>query len=318
MTTIQRSAEIPENLAGRRLDRAVAELWPEYSRSRLQSWIKAGHLLLGGEAVIPRTPVLAGQQVSLSVTLSQSVEDQPQAIALDVVHRDEHLLVINKPAGLVVHPGAGNPGGTLMNALLHDTPALSELPRAGIVHRLDKATSGLLVVARSLVAHTGLVEALQTHDVEREYHAICQGVVTGGGRVDAPIGRHPRNRLRMAVVERGKPAVTHYRIARRFRAHTGLKIRLETGRTHQIRVHMAHAGYPLVGDPVYGGRPKFPIGCDDELRRLLQDFNRQALHARRLAFQHPVSGAPLSFESPLPEDMVTLGAALAANAKDDR
>ena len=202
-----------------------------------------------------------------------------------------------------------------MNALLHDTPGLSELPRAGIVHRLDKDTSGVLVVARSLVAHTALVAALQERAISRQYQAICQGVVSGGGAVDAPIGRHPRNRLRMAVVDRGRPAVTHYRIARRFRAHTQLNIQLETGRTHQIRVHMAHIGCPLVGDPVYGGRPKFPLGCDDELRQRLQRFNRQALHAWRLGFRHPVGGEDLSFESPLPEDMVDLAAALAANLR---
>jgi 23S rRNA pseudouridine1911/1915/1917 synthase len=315
MTTIQRSAEVPETLTGRRLDQAVAQLWPEYSRSRLQSWIKAGKLLLAGEVVVPRTPVQAGQQVSLSVTLEPATEAQAEAIALQVLYRDEHLLIVDKPAGLVVHPGAGNTSGTLMNALLHDSPGLSELPRAGIVHRLDKDTSGVLVVARSLPAHTALVAALQAREISREYQAICQGVVTGGGEVNAPIGRHPRNRLRMAVVERGRPAVTHYRIARRFRAHTQLNVQLETGRTHQIRVHMAHVGCPLVGDPVYGGRPKFPAGCDDELRRLLQQFNRQALHARRLGFSHPVSGEDLSFESPMPQDMVDLGAALAANLK---
>lgn len=313
MTTIQRSAEVPEALTGRRLDQAVAELWPEYSRSRLQAWIKAGKLLLGGQVAVPRTPVYAGQQVSLSVTLAPAVEARPEAIALNVLYRDEHLLVIDKPAGLVVHPGAGNTSGTLMNALLHDSPGLGELPRAGIVHRLDKDTSGVLVVARSLAAHTALVAALQARAVGREYQAICQGVVTGGGEVDAPIGRHPRNRLRMAVIERGRPAVTHYRIDRRFRAHTQLNIRLETGRTHQIRVHMAHIGCPLVGDPVYGGRPKFPRGCDEALRQLLQGFGRQALHAKRLSFDHPVSGEALSFESPLPQDMRDLGAALAAN-----
>lgn len=313
MTTIQRSAEVPETLTGRRLDQAVAQLWPEYSRSRLQSWIKAGKLLLAGEVAVPRTPVQAGQTVSLWVTLEPNLEAQAEAISLAALYRDEHLLVIDKPAGLVVHPGAGNTTGTLMNALLHDSPGLRELPRAGIVHRLDKDTSGVLVVARSLVAHTALVSALQDRAIRREYQGICQGIVTGGGVVDAPIGRHPRNRLRMAVVDRGRPAVTHYRIGSRFRAHTLMNIQLETGRTHQIRVHMAHIGCPLVGDPVYGGRPKFPPGCDDELRQRLQRFNRQALHAWRLRFRHPVSGEDLSFESPLPQDMLDLIAALAAN-----
>jgi 23S rRNA pseudouridine1911/1915/1917 synthase len=316
MTTIHRSAEVPENLAGRRLDQAAAVLWPEFSRSRLQGWIKEGALRLGGELAVPRTPVQAGQQVSIAVTLAPATRAVAEAIDLDVMFRDDDLLVINKPAGLVVHPGAGNSSGTLMNALLHDTPALAELPRAGIVHRLDKHTSGVLVVARSVAAHTALVAALQRREVSRHYHAIVQSIVTGGGQVDAPIGRHPRNRLKMAVVPGGRAAVTHYRIGKRFRTHTELAIQLETGRTHQIRVHMAHIGYPLLGDPVYGGRPKFPPGCSDELREQLQAFQRQALHARHLSFTHPVSGEQVEFEAPIPQDMLDVSAALAVNAKE--
>ena len=317
MTTINRTAEVPEDLAGRRLDQVAARLWPEFSRSRLQSWIKDGALRLAGEVAMPRTPVRAGQHLSIEVEVAPVIEATAEAIGLDVIFRDEHLLVIAKPAGLVVHPGAGNRSGTLMNALLHDTPALAALPRAGIVHRLDKDTSGLLVVARSLAAHTALVAALERREVKRHYYGIVQGQVTGGGQVDAAIGRHPRNRLKMAVVPSGKPATTHYRIGERFRAHTALDIRLETGRTHQIRVHMAHIGFPLLGDPVYGGRPRFPQGCSDALREVLERFQRQALHAQRLAFKHPASGEALEFEAPLPEDLDRLSRALATNARED-
>ena len=313
MTHIQRSTIVPEELAGRRLDQAAARLWPEFSRNRLKAWIKAGELRLDGEPAAPRSSVAEGQALTLDTHLSDAIAPEPEAIELDVVHQDEHILVIDKPAGLIVHPGAGNPSGTLQNALLNLAPELKALPRAGIVHRLDKDTSGLLVVARSLTAHTALVDALQRHDVERLYEAVCVGALTGGGTVREPIGRHRRDRLRMAVTPGGKPAVTHYRIERRFPAHTHLRVRLETGRTHQIRVHMSHIRHPLVGDTLYGGRLKLPAGASDSLRETLRSFRRQALHARRLEFVHPASGKRVDFESPLPADFQALLKALAEN-----
>jgi 23S rRNA pseudouridine1911/1915/1917 synthase len=230
----------------------------------------------------------------------------PQDIPLDIRYQDDQLLVINKPAGLVVHPAAGNPDGTLQNALLHYDPALASLPRAGIVHRLDKDTSGLMVVARSLAAHKSLVEQLQARSVHREYLALVQGQVTAGGSVDAPVGRHPRDRLRMAVVPSGKPALTHYRVLERFPAHTLLLVRLETGRTHQIRVHMASIHHPLVGDPLYGGRARVPRGASDGLRDALSDFRRQALHARRLELRHPATGEAVAWEAEMPADFAGL------------
>jgi len=222
--------------------------------------------------------------------------------------------VIDKPAGLVVHPGAGNAAGTLQNALLHFDPELANLPRGGIVHRLDKDTSGLLVVARTLKAHTALVRALEVHEVEREYEAVCVGVMTGGGTVEAPIGRHPVDRLRQAIREDGREATTHYRVIQRFRGHTHLRLQLETGRTHQIRVHMAHIHYPLVGDRVYGGRLLLPKGASVELVEMLRGFKRQALHAARLAFEHPVNRKPVECVAPLPEDLQELLQGLAKDA----
>ena len=240
----------------------------------------------------------------------------PEAIALTIVHEDEDLLVIDKPAGLVVHPGAGNPAGTLQNGLLAHDPNLAAVPRAGIVHRLDKDTTGLLVVAKTLTAHQALVAALERREISRTYEAICHGVMTGGGEVEAPIGRHPRDRLRMTVRDNGRPALTRYRIIERFRAHTHARVELETGRTHQIRVHMAHIRHPIVGDPLYGGRPRLPKSPSVALVAALRDFKRQALHARRLELSHPVSGAQLTFESPLPSDMRALVEILRADSSD--
>jgi 23S rRNA pseudouridine1911/1915/1917 synthase len=303
---IHLTAQIPEALAGRRLDQALAELFPSYSRSRLQQWIKAGQVLLNQQPVIARYRVAGGEHVEIDAQLQLETEARPQAIGLDVRFQDEHLLVLNKPAGLVVHPAAGNPDGTLQNALLHYDPRLASLPRAGIVHRLDKDTSGLMVVARSLSAHRSLVAQLQARTVRREYLALVQSVLAAGGTVDAPIGRHPRDRLRMAVVESGKPAITHYRVVERFAAHTLVRARLETGRTHQIRVHMAHIRCPLVGDPLYGGRQKLPRGASAELREALGNFRRQALHAARLQLLHPASGEAVSWEAELPNDFELL------------
>jgi len=258
--------------------------------------------------------VLGGEQIELTATLAEEVTSLPQAIPLHIVYEDEHLLVINKPAGLVVHPAAGNHDGTMLNALLHYAPELVHVPRAGIVHRIDKETSGLLVVARTLTAQADLVEQLQERSIEREYEAVAIGVMTSGGSVDAPIGRHAIDRKRMAVTRSGKPAVSHYRVAERFRIHTHIKVHLETGRTHQIRVHMAYIHHPLLGDPVYGGRLRIPPGSSEPLIATLRTFKRQALHAARLALQHPESGEPMEWHAPLPDDMTTLIKAL----HDDR
>lgn len=299
---IKLSARIPENDAGRRFDQVLAELFSDYSRSRLQQWVRDGAVLLDARCVEAKYRVSGGEWVEIVAELPEDSEVLPQAIPLDVRYEDEHLLVINKPAGMVVHPAAGNRDGTLQNALLHYDAGLAALPRAGIVHRLDKDTSGLMVVARQLSAHKSLVEQLQARSVHREYLALVQAQVTASGHVDAPIGRHPRDRLRMAVVESGKPAVTHYRVLERFPAHTLVEARLETGRTHQIRVHMAYIHHPLVGDPLYGGRFRLPAGASEALAEALRKFRRQALHARRLEFIHPASGEPVGWEAGLPAD----------------
>ncbi len=316
----QQDAIVRQVAAGgrRRLDQALVELFPEYSRSRLQQWLKQGLITLDDRPAKSKEWVYGGerivfqQQQALAALPEQSWS--AQSLPLAIVYEDDSLLVIDKPAGLVVHPGAGTPDGTLVNALLHHAPELEALPRAGVVHRLDKDTTGLLVVARTLTAHAALVKQLQERRFERQYLAVVTGVLTGGGVVDAPIGRHPRQRTRMAVVASGKPARTHYRIEQRFRGHTLLALRLESGRTHQIRVHMSHKHHPIVGDPVYGGRMRIPAGCSPGLRELLQGFPRQALHARSLGLAHPVSGEPMSWESPCPADMAELIAALAEDA----
>lgn len=297
------TARIDEEQAGKRLDQVLSGLFGEFSRSRLQRWIKEGRVLIDGRPCRPKDKVWGGEKVQLQPVLEQEVGDQAEAIPLDILYEDASLLVINKPAGLVMHPATGNPRGTLLNALLHHLPALSQLPRGGIVHRLDKQTSGLLVVAKTLPAQTSLVNQLQAHSVKREYRAIVQGVMTSGGSVAQPIGRHPVHRVRMAVHPSGKPAVTHYRVLERFRAHSFLQVNLETGRTHQIRVHMAHIRHPLLGDPVYGGRLRLPAGASEALREALQGFHRQALHAARLELLHPSSEEVMAWEAPLPEDM---------------
>jgi 23S rRNA pseudouridine1911/1915/1917 synthase len=307
---------VPPELSGKRLDQAAADLISEHSRSRLQSWIKSGALTVNGKKCKPRDKVMLDDQLELDAEPEAQVSWEAEPISLDVVYEDEHLLVINKPAGLVVHPAAGHAAGTLVNALLNYAPEVENLPRAGIVHRLDKDTSGIMVVARSLVAHTSLVEQLQTRTMGREYEAVVVGTLTGGATVDAPIGRHPTDRKRMAVVPNGKPAVTHYRLVERFAAHTHIRCKLESGRTHQIRVHMAHVRHPLVGDPVYGGRLRLPKGTSDELRDVLAAFHRQALHAQQLTLEHPETGEILSWEVPLPEDMVKLIEALRKHAKE--
>ncbi len=297
------TAIVPDTAAGRRFDAVLAELFPDFSRSRLAAWIKSGDARLDGREVRPRDPVRGGEAVTLHATLDVQTHSEPEDIALDVLYEDEHVIVINKPAGLVVHPGAGNPAGTLVNALLHRDPALNTLPRAGIVHRLDKDTSGVMVVARTLPAHTALIEQLSSRQVHRQYLAVVVGALVSGGTADAPIDRHPRDRIRMAVREDGRDAVTHYRLRERFRAHTLLECRLETGRTHQIRVHMAHLKHPIIGDPLYGGPLKLPKGATEELVAELRGFRRQALHAETLEFAHPVTGEPVRCSAPMPEDM---------------
>ncbi|OOZ36936.1 23S rRNA pseudouridine(1911/1915/1917) synthase RluD [Solemya velesiana gill symbiont] len=299
-------ARIGLDLAGKRLDQALAVLFPDFSRSRLQQWLKEGFVTLDGRQCKAKDKVVGGELVELEVHLEEQVECAPQAISLEIVHEDSEILVINKPVGLVVHPAAGNPDGTLQNALLHHSPDLIQLSRAGIVHRLDKETSGLLVIAKTPGAHRSLVEQLQARAFKREYRAVVAGVMTAGGVVDAPIGRHPVHRIKMAVVNSGKPAMTHYRVLERFRSHTYLKVNLETGRTHQIRVHMAHIRHPLVGDPLYGGRFKIPAGASPGLIEALRGYRHQALHARFLGLEHPKTGEWVEWEVPIPEDMQTL------------
>ena len=309
-----RHAIVPDSSAGRRLDAVVAELFPDYSRSRLTAWIKAGEVSVDGELVRGRDPVRGGERIVLNAIQETQTHSLPEDIPLDVLFEDEHVLVIDKPAGLVVHPGAGNPTGTMVNALLHRDASLELLPRAGIVHRLDKDTSGVMVVARTLPAHTSLVAQLSARGVHRQYLAVVFGALVSGGTANGAIDRHPRDRVRMAVREDGKDAVTHYRLRERFRAHTALECRLETGRTHQIRVHMAHLKHPIVGDPLYGGSFKLPKGASEELIAALRAFKRQALHAEVLEFTHPTTGEPVRCSAPVPEDMQRLMALLREDA----
>jgi 23S rRNA pseudouridine1911/1915/1917 synthase len=292
------------------LDQALAQMFPDYSRSRLKAWLMDGQVLVDGAVWRPRDRVDGGEIVELTVIQEAAVRAKPEAIPLDIAFEDEALIVINKPAGLVVHPGAGNASGTLMNALLHHDPSLEALPRAGIIHRIDKDTSGLLLAAKTLPAHTVLVKRLADREISRQYQAVCIGVLTGGGTIDAAIGRHPVDRTRMTVREDGRPAVTHYTVLERYRGHTYIKVKLETGRTHQIRVHFAHRRHALVGDPVYGGRLAIPAGASDKLQTALRGFRRQALHASRLQLAHPATGEAIRVEAPLPDDFGQLLRAL--------
>ena len=312
-SSIQLEAIVPAALAGDRLDQAAAALFPDYSRSRLQTWIKQGDLLVDGKQLRPRDKILAGAVLSVAAEPEQEVTWRPQDIALDIIFEDDEILVLNKPAGLVVHPAAGHHDGTLVNALINHASQMANLPRGGIVHRLDMETSGVMVAAKTLSAHHLLVAQLQARTVKRQYCAVCIGAMTGGGTINEPIGRHPKQRKKMAVrALGGKPAITHYRVTRRFGHHTQIAVNLETGRTHQIRVHMAHRHYPLVGDPVYGGRLRIPKGASGQLIEGLRAFPRQALHAESLGLNHPASGEPVQFDCPLPQDMLDLLALLAA------
>jgi 23S rRNA pseudouridine1911/1915/1917 synthase len=308
--------QIPAELAGFRLDRALAQMLPEHSRTRIKGWIDAGQVHIGRLACKPRDVVSAGQRVSVRIAAGPTAPTvEPEHIPLHVVHEDPDVLVVHKPVGLVVHPGAGNPRHTLQNALLGWDPKLAALPRAGIIHRLDKDTSGLLMIARTPEAHTALTRELMARSVSREYLAICVGVMTSGGTIDEPIGRHRSDRLRMAVRGDGRPATTHYRVLERFRGHSHLSVRLSTGRTHQIRLHLSHFKYPLVGDPVYGGRAGRPRGASEALADALRAFRHQALHAARLAFDHPRTGERLTFETPVPDDFAQLLEVLRADAR---
>ncbi len=316
MTKTYFNTIIPQNMVGYRLDKAIAMLFPSYSRARLQQWIRDGYVLINGNTLRCKDKVKGGEVVEMTAQLEEEVPWQPQVLPLTLLYEDEDILVVNKPANLVVHPGAGNQDNTLVNALLNHAPELAQLPRAGIIHRLDKDTSGVLVVARSLSAHAHLVAQLQKHKFMREYHAIVTGVLVAGGTIDAPIGRHPTHRTRMAVViKKGKSAITHYRIIKRYRAHTLLRVQLETGRTHQIRVHLAYKRYPVVGDMVYDRRLRIPPNSSETFKETLRTFSRQALHAERLGFVHPSRGEWVQWVAPLPDDMQLLLAALEKDMK---
>ncbi len=306
MNRVNLESQISAELDGKRLDQALAILFPDYSRSLLQQWIKEGKLSINGKTCTsPKEKVKLDQIVNLDLEITPQGDWQAEAISLNILYEDDSFLIINKPAGLVVHPGAGNPKGTLLNALLSHEPSLQNIPRAGIVHRLDKDTSGLLVIAKTLETHTYLVRAIQERAISREYEAIVRGELISGSSVDAPIGRHPIRRTAMAVVGNGRIAITHYRIKARYPRHTRLRIKLETGRTHQIRVHMAHILHPIVGDPVYG---KFQLvsGISSELQNQIINFKRQALHAVRLEFHHPITHELMAWEAPIPLDMQEL------------
>ncbi len=306
-----REITVPLDLEGERLDVVAATLFPEFSRNRLQYWIKQGALRFEGEVMRSRDKVCSGGLIVLEEQLDEKIDWIAQEIDIDIIMEDDSIIVVNKPAGMVVHPAAGHKDGTLVNALLNHFPQLSKIPRAGIVHRLDQDTTGLLVVAKTLVAHNSLVSQIQERAMERQYCAVCVGVMTGGGTVNQPIGRHPRYRKKMAVApERGKTAITHYRIARRFKHFSQINVQLETGRTHQIRVHMDHIRHPLVGDVMYGGKNKFIAGTSKKLIKEVNLFNRQALHAQTLSFRHPDTAQIVSFEAPIPSDLSNLLALL--------
>ncbi|ENK2021722.1 23S rRNA pseudouridine(1911/1915/1917) synthase RluD [Vibrio alginolyticus] len=308
---------VKDSQLGQRLDQAIAELFADFSRSRLKEWLLDGKVQVDGEVVTkPRTKVMGGEEITLQAELEDEERWEAQDIPLDIVYEDEDIIVINKPRDFVVHPGAGTPDGTVLNALLHHYPDIAEVPRAGIVHRLDKDTTGLMVVAKTVPAQTRLVRALQKRNITREYEAIAIGRMTAGGKVDQPIGRHSTKRTLMAVAPMGKPAVTHYRVAERFREHTRIRLRLETGRTHQIRVHMSYLQHPLLGDIAYGGRARIPTGASEELTVMIRGFDRQALHAVMLRFEHPITGEVLEFHAPVPDDMVVMTEALRQDTEE--
>jgi 23S rRNA pseudouridine1911/1915/1917 synthase len=313
---IQHKDTVPESCLGKRLDQSLAEMFPDYSRSRLKEWILAGYVQVNGDVLTrAREKMFGGEQIAINAQVEAEERFEAQNISLNIVYEDNDILVINKPAGLVVHPGAGNPDGTVLNALLHYCPQVDVVPRAGIVHRLDKDTTGLMVVAKTIAAQTNLVDALQEREITREYEAIANGIMTAGGLVDQPIGRHPTKRTNMAVTISGRPSVTHYRVLEKYRLHTRLRLRLETGRTHQIRVHMAHITHPLVGDPNYGGRPRPPKNASPELLTMIRGFKRQALHAAMLSLFHPITGEEMTWYADIPEDFELLAKVLREDTK---
>ena len=315
MKLIQQQLIIDEQTSGQRVDQALCHFLPEYSRSKIQDWIRQGFIKLNDSVPKPKLKVYVGDMLQLDIPPTTKTYDRPEHIEFGIIYQDDDVFVVNKPAGLVVHPAAGHASGTLLNGLLQLDPKLEQLPRAGIVHRLDKDTTGIMVVARTLTAHSALVDALQRREVKREYVAIAQGVITAGRTIDQPIARHPVDRKRMAVREDGKQAVTHFSVREKYRAHSLIDVQLETGRTHQIRVHLAWLRHPLLGDQVYGGRLAIPRGISPELEQLIRAFHRQALHARRLSFIHPSSGESVSFEAAIPSDMVQLVEALQSDAR---
>jgi 23S rRNA pseudouridine1911/1915/1917 synthase len=316
-THIVKTATVDDSLVGLRFDQVAAALFSEFSREKIKEWMLAGDLTFDGRIVKPKSRALGGEKLLLDVTLAAQTRSLPEEMELNIVFEDDQIIVINKPVGLVVHPGVGNWSGTLVNGLLHHDSRLAELPRAGLVHRIDKDTSGLLVIAKTLVAQHSLSQQLAEKSVFRVYDAVTVGHVIAGGTIDEPIRRHSVDRLRMAVQHGGRDSVTHYRVTERFGSHTLLRVQLETGRTHQIRVHMAHIGFPLVGDSTYGGRARLPRGITPELIQTLQQFKRQALHARELGLVHPVTGEQMHFEAPWPEDFTHLVKMLRKEAQPD-
>ena len=316
---IHLTTTITDKESGMRLDQALASLIPDYSRSQWQQWIKQGCITVNHEEVTqPKTKVIEHQIIELTATLLPKISWEPQPLDIDIIYEDNAIIVINKPAGLVTHPGAGNPDNTLVNALLYHHPALEQLPRAGIVHRLDKDTTGLMIIAKTLQSHQFLVQAIQQRCVKREYVAIAQGNFIAGGTLNYPIGRHPIQRTKMAVNPAGKHATTHYKILEHFKHHSHLHITLETGRTHQIRVHFSHIKHPLVGDPTYGNKRNTIKPCNESLRKAINGFNRQALHATRLTLQeHPESKKTISWEIPPPKDFQNLLEQLRLNEAED-
>ncbi|MGL0956601.1 23S rRNA pseudouridine(1911/1915/1917) synthase RluD [Vibrio vulnificus] len=314
---IELTNTVKDSQLGQRLDQAIAELFADFSRSRLKEWLLDGKVTVDGNVVTkPRTKVMGGEVITVLAELEDEVRWEAQDIPLDIVYEDYDILVMNKPRDFVVHPGAGTPDGTVLNALLFHCPEVAEVPRAGIVHRLDKDTTGLMVVAKTVPAQTRLVRALQKRHITREYEAIAIGRMTAGGKVDKPIGRHATKRTLMAVSPMGKPAVTHFRVAEHFREHTRIRLRLETGRTHQIRVHMSYLQHPLLGDAAYGGRARIPAGASEDVTAMIRNFDRQALHAVMLRFEHPITGEEMEFHAPVPDDMVELTETLRRDAQE--
>ena len=309
------TATVPDEMAGMRLDQILSSLFSDYSRSKLQTWVKSERVKVDGVFLKTRTRLEGGEWIELDAEPEAVLNCEAENIPLDIVYEDEALLIVNKPAGLVVHPGAGNWTGTLQNALLYYNESLNVLPRAGIIHRIDKETSGLLMIAKTLAAHYSLSNQLQLRTIKREYIAVVRGWMTAGGTIDEPIGRHPQDRIRYTVRDEGKEAVTHYRLMERFERYSVIRVKLETGRTHQIRVHMAHLHYPLVGDPLYGGSFQMPAKCSPTLETELRGFKRQALHATKLGLVHPVTQENMYWEQALPQDMTLLIKALSENEK---